>query len=938
MMPSQPPSQLSRTLQYLYFMRFSLLIWIFPVLFAALDSGRLTFSTTTLSRGIFVPEYASGYLCVAFFVMTTGCVALITARTTVIHGAERFTAACPECVDDLLEQHDADCAAANRDINQPPQWLTWLLANPEARGEGRAVAIAMIPSLLTFLYLIGCGTFEDVTLGQILRGLAAGTVIAAAFWYVLNAWYYLAYRRPEDPAPGDPAVLGKNTARTILLPRAWYGLRRPGTAIDDNHPTLEDIKPRMRPNALERVPRFVQALGLPGTGYFDQQGRIYEAQAFSMLAFLGFIELLAVMYPWTAPRFNRWNLVVLLAIPWSLAWILYVIWSATCKNQKLLLRWQAGLSACAILFGASIIALGLFSSPDRFPTLASILVLVIFMGLVLSGLAFFLDRFRVPVLTFVLVLAVLPRVLHVYDFAGFEEHYISTVNHPASTERLPTPAQIINAHLPEASDAEDPHPLIIVTATGGGLHASAWTARVLRQVYLRFPREEWPSLTKHIVLMSTVSGGSVGLTYYLEAIHKDAAAPDLDHMIASAQCSSLEAVGWGLIYYDFSRAIVPLLPWFTPPSSGDGDLDSTPINKDRTWALRKAIERNSNDRYCYETANTNVPVPLQLGPSPARASWRDRFFPDASSRTPRRTLEELQPGAQFPAFTMNTTTVEAGDRFLLANYRLPAYFVGPIEGPPAESFLDLLPGQEHPDLPLASAAQLSATFPYVSSAARIPGKYARNSVHFVDGGYYDDDGTSSAIEFLRYALDAPVTGAGEPEQTSVIHKLNGNRRLRILLIEIRNDQDVDLQKIADPPKALAPHGVTVPKWYEHAGLLQQLGFPPEGFWQAGHGSVTGRDRNGLDLLLQGHEDTLELHQIIFDDATQTDSRWYVVSAKDPLSWSMTPRERGEVARDSEPQGGETRLLRCYQAVGDWFNSFDGQWTRTAQPKEPTRCE
>ena len=937
-MPSQPPSQLSRTLQYLYFMRFSLLLWLFPVFFAALDSGRVTLSTTTLSRGIFVPEFASGYLCVAFFVIASGFVALITARTTAINGVERFNAGCPECVDDLLDQHDADCAAANEDINQPPRWLTWLLANPDARGEGWAVTVALVPSFLTFLYLIGCGTFEDVSVGQILRGLAMGTLIAAAVWYVLNAWYYLAYRRPDGTVPGELAVLGKNTARTILLPRAWYGLRRPGTAIDDDHPTLEDIKTRMDLNVFESVPKLVRGLGLPGTGYFDQQGRVYEAQAFSILAFIAFVELLGVMYAWTAPRFNRWNLLVLLAIPWSLAWILYVIWSATCQNRKLLLWWQAVLSTCAILFGASIIFLVLFSSPDRFPTLASVIVLAVFMGLVLSGLAFFLDRFRVPVLTFVLVLAVLPRVLHVYDFGGFEEHYISTVNHPAGPDRLPTPAQIINAHLPEASDAEDSHPLIIVTATGGGLHASAWMARVLRQVYLRLPREEWPSLTSHIALMSTVSGGSVGLSYYLEAIHKNPAAPDLDHMIVGAQCSSLEAVSWGLIYYDFSRAIVPLLPWFTPPSSGDGDLDSTPISKDRTWALRKAFERNSDDRYCYETANTNVPLALDLGAFPARASWRDRLFPDATSSTPRLTLEGLHAGGQFPAFTMNTTTVEAGERFLLANYRLPGYFVGSIEGPPAESFLDLLPGQEHPDLPLASAAQLSATFPYVSSAARIPGKYAMNSVHFVDGGYYDDDGTSSAIEFIRYALDAPAAGAGDAEQKNVMDKLKGNRRLRILLIEIRNDQDSDLQKIAKPPQALAPHGVTKPKSYEHAGLLQQLGFPPEGFWLAGHGSVTGRDRNGLDLLLQAHENTLELHQIIFDDATRPDSRWYVVSAKDPLSWSLTPRERGEVAQDAEPQPGAPRLLGCYQAVGNWFDSFDAQWKQAAHPREPTRCE
>ena len=936
-MPSQsPPSQLSRTLQYLYFMRFSLLLWLFPFVFAALDSGRFVFSTTTLSRGIFVPEYVDGYLCVGFFVIASGCIALVTARTTVINGIERFTSK------PLGDEVDPKCAAANKQVNMPPRWITSLLVDSDTRGESWAIVVAMIPTLLTFLYLVGCGTFEAVPFSKVIGGLALGAVIAALFWYVLNAWYYLAYRHPREIKSGEQVVLGRNAARTILLPRAWFGLRRPGSSLDDKNSTLEDIKTRVVINVFqeEAVKRLVQNLGLPGTGYFDENGSVYEAQFFTILILVGFVELLLMMYPLTAPRLNSWSLTALLIIPWTVFVFIYAIWGATSTSQKLLRWWQIALSICAGGFGGSILFIWLFSMPDRFPTLASILLLAISMGLILSGLAFFLDRFRVPVLTFLVLIAVLPRTFHIYDFGAFEEHYVSTVHHQADANLLPTPAQIVDARLPKVTEAEDQYPLIVVTATGGGLHASAWTARVLRQIYLSFPKEEWPSLTSHIVLMSTVSGGSVGVSYYLKAIHKNPTAPNLDGMVVSAQCSSLEAVGWGLLYYDFARAIIPGLPWITPPSSGDGDLDTTPLGKDRTWALRRAFERNNYDRYCFKTAQSNLPsslTPLNPGIEQPRISLHDRLFPRPPRNTTRLTLQALLSDPKFPAFTMNTTTVEAGNRFLLANYRLPDYFLGAIEGPPAESFINLLPGKEHPDLPLASAAQLSATFPYVSSAARIPRRYTDNSAHFVDGGYYDDDGTSSAIEFLRYVLDSPVTGQTDPAQRNVMNKLGDNRRLRIMLIEIRNSADNDLPKIAKPPKALTPNGVVTPKSYQHAGLLQQLGFPLEGFWQAGHGSVTGRDRNGLDLLVQSHEKKLELHQIIFDDVTQPASRWYVVSAQDPLSWSLTPRERGDVAGESDPHGRGKRLTPCYQAVYDWFSAFDTQW-KQGQGTSPTRCE
>src|SRR5271154_1235371 len=102
--------QINRTLQYLYFLRFSLFLWLFPLLFAALDSGWLALSTRTITRGIFVPEYWSGYACVAFYLISKGFVSLICARVIVLNGAERFNA-------------------------PRPRWLHELLADPNASGE-----------------------------------------------------------------------------------------------------------------------------------------------------------------------------------------------------------------------------------------------------------------------------------------------------------------------------------------------------------------------------------------------------------------------------------------------------------------------------------------------------------------------------------------------------------------------------------------------------------------------------------------------------------------------------------------------------------------------------------------------------------------------------------------------------------------------------------
>ena len=906
-------AQIVRSLQYLYFLRFSLFLWLFPLAFALLDSG----PTRTLTRGIFVPEYTFGYLCVAFYLISKAFVALVTARAIIINGGDRFAAPCPD-------------------------WLCNLLAEQNTGNERKAVTVAILPALAVFVYLALVGIAEDIPWHKIAWGVAVGTFLAFLFWYVVNAWYYLAYEIPPGLEDTPTLTLGKNAARTILFPRQWFFLNPPETTMATRRLTLEDMKSPLRDSGFAKwshrlAGELNQLIGLPGYIYADNY--IYEAHIFAFIAAVGFFVLFSILYPLTAPVPTRWAVLSFAILFGGLISVLWIFLGSTAVNGTMR-RWRLLLSSAAVLFCGAIFYAWYHSSPDRFPTLASVLLIVVLLGWGLCAASFFLDRYRIPVLTLLILAAVLPRAVCPSLFYGNQEdHYLSTA--PLSGDPgVPTPGQMLLDRLNLAED--DGRPLIVVTSTGGGLHASAWTARILETLTEQLPAADQESFRRHVLLMSTVSGSSFAEAYYLEELQQaenEHRSPNLHKVVIASQCSSLEAVGWGLLYYDLTKAMVPFLGWVNP-SSGNGDLSHSPLGKDRTWALRRGMQRNVNSGYCYDSAYDNA-TDKRLPDVPAKLSLLERLWPQQTGESRAPTLANMRASEAIPAFTMNTTTVEGGDRFLLANYRLPSYRIGPLEGPPAESFLDLkLHDGQFADLPLATAAQLSATFPYVSSAARIPRTYSIKSAHFVDGGYYDNDGTSSMIEFLRYALDPPLQATATSQQKqdasiqqAVADKLRAKpsrpqatKPVKILLVEIRNSQDSD--RSSTRSRALNPDGSG------HAGLLEHLAMPLKGFWSAGHDSVTGRDRNGLDLLIASHRENLQLHQIVFDDVTEDTDRFWIKNAKDPLSWSLTPAERGEVANHALKQ---CTIGARYQAAMDWFLGFDKEWSKSPQGDASNPC-
>jgi hypothetical protein len=899
--------RLANWARYLYFLRFAILLWFFPLLLVWAN----TTGARSLVSGIITPSRCAQYLCVAFFLVSSSFVALMLARIVVMNGEERFGHESPPLLSRML--------ADEKDESLHFQWI--------------APFAAQLNNLIVFLYMRWNGGREGVDRVQIWKGWAGGAACALLFWYIVNLLYYLTYR-PASGASTAEKQIGRAAARTLLFPRSWLLLSR-GKHRNGFGDVLEVAELRV---SLKWIKYIIQ---VPGYRWAPH-GDLYEAHYLSLLAVLGFLGLYLALWPLTAPvTVYGWSLVAVIGYIAGGVAVAGAVWTGWIQEptkealdamppkeaqverdrfiqfKRRLLIWKIVLTVFILGFAAVIPGLYYQTDAERFPILALVLILVISSSWTLAGAAFFADRYRIPVLTAIVVLAVVPRMLH-WD-EGREEHYLSTTQSQTSFE-LPTPREILNAR-------NDGRPLIIVTSTGGGIHAAAWTTAVLGQLEKEFASGDKPEVFHdHLLLLSTVSGGSSGLYAYLRELNaaKNNPIPDwdrqADHMETAASCSSLEAVGWGLVYYDIPKAFVPVIPFWMSHSTGVDDLAGTPIFKDRTWALRRAFARNLDDPFCALDPKTGPNIPMSELESVEDSS-------KASETGLTLTSFQAKDGSS-PAISMNTTSVEDGERFLLANYRIPDG-VAPEPGPDykARSFLATFGpkgqnGGPRPDLPLATAAQMSATFPYVSSQARVPLALdsAQNSVHFADGGYYDNDGTSTAIEFLRYALTA---------KDASDKRLQG--KIRVLLIEIRNSDEIaGSDGDGTPDHTYDANGNPDLLW----NLFDQAMGPLEGFWNAGHGSGTARDQAGLELLQHAYGPQLEMHAIVFGD-TCAKTR----AKTDPLNWSLTPVQQKEVIQTS----GEDAMQKRYAKAKEWFEAQEGAWENAASiadlfPKTDHNCQ
>jgi hypothetical protein len=154
--------------------------------------------------------------------------------------------------------------------------------------------------------------------------------------------------------------------------------------------------------------------------------------------------------------------------------------------------------------------------------------------LLLSFLAYFLDKWRVPLLAILLLLIGIGVALHRGDYV-FESH-------PGAGPR-PSPSQAIAGR----------DRIVVVAAEGGGVQAAAWTARVLSGLADADKRFQ-PAVR----MISGVSGGSVGTMYFINTYPATEGGMGWsgDRAFRSASVPLLDAVAWGLVSVDLRHDLV----------------------------------------------------------------------------------------------------------------------------------------------------------------------------------------------------------------------------------------------------------------------------------------------------------------------------------------------------------------------------------------------
>jgi hypothetical protein len=338
-----------------------------------------------------------------------------------------------------------------------------------------------------------------------------------------------------------------------------------------------------------------------------------------------------------------------------------------------------------------------------------------------GALEFHLGRLRISPL--VVVAAV---VLLGYALLSIDHTYRVQVR-PA-TDRLDPVA---------AAEAGRGDNLVVIASAGGGISAAVWTTLALERLI-----GDRPQLQQEIRLLSTISGGSVGGAYYVDGVLRGSS---LRAIRTKSGTSSLGAVAYGLAFRDF-------------PSLLTGGLYTMGLDRgqllEREWA-----------RIAAGTVSGGVV---------RRGSVEAGQRPLASLRA------KIREGV-VPAVVFGTTVMESGRRLMITPIDFSpesAEPLAPAASPPVAATavaarpklramtLSEYLGPGEAELDLWTAARMSATFSFVSPAARPsvadeqPSRKTAGAEgrrlwhHLIDGGYYDNFGVTSALDWLTPVLVA----------------------------------------------------------------------------------------------------------------------------------------------------------------------------------------
>jgi hypothetical protein len=362
-------------------------------------------------------------------------------------------------------------------------------------------------------------------------------------------------------------------------------------------------------------------------------------------------------------------------------------------------------------------------------------------------------------------------------------------------------------------------PLVVVATSGGALRAALWTINVLRDL-----ERLLPGFTQHVRLVTGASGGMVGAAHLISALERKGPPPLtglttewFDEIMADAAKDSLTPV---------TRALVTL-------------------GRDRGEALEESWEEHTNGRLAM----------------------------------PFRTLLPGEREGWLPSLVYVPTMVEDGRRLLISNLDLQSVIETVLTGPVGwrrESIsavqLFSCEGNGIDTIKLSTVARLNATYPWVTSAARLTTVPDRR---IVDAGYYDNYGVDIAAAWIRKNAE------WLSQNTS-----------GVLLLQIRDETTTKLAVDSEPGPGEAR------EWFS------SLSTPPEAFLSAWSASMSFRNDQKVEVLA----DNPSLHPRERFFVTET----FELQEREPLEWYLD--------KDAVRDLGAPPLDEVFSGVVDWWRS------------------
>jgi len=379
--------------------------------------------------------------------------------------------------------------------------------------------------------------------------------------------------------------------------------------------------------------------------------------------------------------------------------------------------------------------------------LASAAVVLIAVTCVIMGISFADNRLRFPVLGTVALLGLV--VVGILIYGGLSPP-------PPKSQANVDPPEKSTAVLTEKFDrwlaaretSGDPgkeYPVFIIAAEGGGIYAADAATSFLSAM-----QDMCPSFVEHVFAISGVSGGAVGAALFNALIHKRGEEkvggperkcnPDVDLFAAGTLSTETRAMVRDDHLSPSLALFVPdIVSKLLPP-------DASRLNRARALEASFAcsfLKPGATGFLCARDPGKGVDMPFA-------AHWR--------------------PDAAAPALVLTSTWVETGYRVAFAPFPLHGasdgtLFSFPMAGASGKDDFKahgIEIGNEFKTTSLIEAAMVSARFPGIVSAYTVKAilksdsdQSRLRSWNFVDGGYVDNSGASTALEIYQALSDRP---------------------------------------------------------------------------------------------------------------------------------------------------------------------------------------